>query len=535
MDTWGEGIMANILKLIHTQNFVNTDIIEVNHNSGYEYLKVKVIVDGESSESLIKSIITNKNNPTNVLTVTLMSSQTGVVQLFGSDVTGVGENSATELHTISEAVREVINEEVTTISGMLQDKIDDKDNYQSWSFAVNGLTQDEITSRDVLNFVGAGAVTVARSDEDEITISGSSTTNAVKAMMVYNTVVQTNVDTAESLRLAGITRLDSCFSIDGTNSTEITISESGWYEFQYSVAFDSDYRNRVIMRVYVERNGSGSWVGIDQSYSYEYLRYNTYGRMSNNTASFFLNASVGEKFRVRMDGATTGSFPSTLVNSNTIQNQCWVTVKSIDFDGIKGSDGADGVDGAQGPQGSGSTINVQDNGSSVSGSPFQILNFKNFDYVSSVVSGTVDITVPVFGSEYHYASVDSTTNTNRTYPLNKLTMTTSSLPVGNYRIGWYYEWRRNTTSNDFRARVQIDNSITVMEHSEEPKDVNSWHTVMEHSEESKDVNSWHVESGFVHKYIPTVANHTIDIDYWGESYGGTSYIRRVRIELWRVS
>lgn len=393
------------------------------------------------------------------------------------------------------ATEEYVDDTVSTVSGILQDHMD-----EAGILPAQAGHAGELLGTDGTNS------------------SWMDVTEAVKAMMVYNSVVQTNVDTAESLRLEGTTRLDSGFSMGGTNSTEITVSSAGWYEFQYSVAWDSDYGNRVTMRVYVERDGSGSWVDIDQSYSYEYLRYNTYGRMSNNTASFFMQASASEKFRVRMDGATTGGFPSTSVDSDTILNQCWVTVKSIDFDGIRGSDGIDGSDGSPGPAGSGSTINVYNDGSVVSGGPFQVLNFKNFGDVSSVVSGTVDVTAPVFGLNYDYTFNDSTTNTNSTTPLNKLTLTTSSLPAGNYRVGWYYEWRRNTASNDFRARVQIDNTTTVTEHSEE----------------SKDVNSWHIESGFV-QHTFTAGSHTVDVDYWGESSGSTSYIRRVRIELWRVS
>ena len=63
--------------------------------------------------------------------------------------------------------------EVDTISGSLNTKIDGKDNYQNWKFAVDGVTKDDITSEDVLNFVGGDNITITRSADDEITISGS--------------------------------------------------------------------------------------------------------------------------------------------------------------------------------------------------------------------------------------------------------------------------------------------------------------------------------------------------------------------------
>ena len=65
------------------------------------------------------------------------------------------------------------NSEMTTISGDLQTNIDGKDNYASWSFAVDGVTKDAITSADILNFVGGDNITITRSADDEITISGS--------------------------------------------------------------------------------------------------------------------------------------------------------------------------------------------------------------------------------------------------------------------------------------------------------------------------------------------------------------------------
>jgi len=62
--------------------------------------------------------------------------------------------------------------EVDTISGSLQTNIDGRDNYSSWNFAIDGVTKDAITSGDVLNFVSGDNITVTRSADDEITISG---------------------------------------------------------------------------------------------------------------------------------------------------------------------------------------------------------------------------------------------------------------------------------------------------------------------------------------------------------------------------
>ena len=69
--------------------------------------------------------------------------------------------------------------EVDTISGSLQSQIDGKDNYQYWTFAIEGTPKDNITSTDVLNFVAAGGIEITRTAEDEITISGVSASGIV--------------------------------------------------------------------------------------------------------------------------------------------------------------------------------------------------------------------------------------------------------------------------------------------------------------------------------------------------------------------
>ena len=67
----------------------------------------------------------------------------------------------------------VSDSEMTTISGDLQTNIDGKDNYNYWTFAVDGVSKDNVTSTDILNFVGGDNITITRSADDEITISGS--------------------------------------------------------------------------------------------------------------------------------------------------------------------------------------------------------------------------------------------------------------------------------------------------------------------------------------------------------------------------
>ena len=126
----------------------------------------------------------------------------------------------------------------------------------------------------------------------------------------------------------------------------------------------------------------------------------------------------------------------------------------------------------------------------------------------------------VFGSEFSEGSSDGESSTTNTSFQQKLRLTTGSLPSGKYRVGWSYEWSFSSTSYDFKAQVQINDSTTIAEHQEEPQDSGS--------------DQWHKAGGFYYHTGSGVLN--IDIDYCrSSSSGGTAYIRRARLEIWRVS
>lgn len=164
-----------------------------------------------------------------------------------------------------------------------------------------------------------------------------------------------------------------------------------------------------------------------------------------------------------------------------------------------------------------STINVYDVGTVVSGSPFESLNF--IDCVisgSPTISGAVDI-IPLFGSDFQEASDDTESSTTSTSYQQKLRLTTGSIATGKYRIGWYYEWQYDSIVNGILARIQINDSITIMEQRQDPQDPGS--------------DQWHPASGF--KYTTLSGAENIDLDY--AASGNTVFIRRARIETWRVS
>lgn len=108
-------------------------------------------------------------------------------------------------------------------------------------------------------------------------------------------------------------------------------------------------------------------------------------------------------------------------------------------------------------------------------------------------------------------------STNSRNPIQKLRLNISGLISGRYRIGWYYEWSHSSSKYDFRARVQINDSINLMYHSQEAKDRGNDQSVP--------------QCGYAYQNLDDEV-YNIDLDYWSEN--NTSYIQNVRLEIWRV-
>lgn len=131
-----------------------------------------------------------------------------------------------------------------------------------------------------------------------------------------------------------------------------------------------------------------------------------------------------------------------------------------------------------------------------------------------------DITdLRVYGSEFQQAESESESYHSYTSAQQKLRLTTGDLPSGTYRVGWHYNWSGGSTREDFRARIQINDSTQIMYHSQEPQDSGTDQRIP--------------ASGF--KYVTLSGVNNIDLDYWTEDNGETAYIREARLEIWRVS
>jgi len=122
------------------------------------------------------------------------------------------------------------------------------------------------------------------------------------------------------------------------------------------------------------------------------------------------------------------------------------------------------------------------------------------------------------GSNWIESSGESAT-TSTSY-IVKVTLSLDNIEGGNYRIAWNFE-QSNTDSNAYYGfRVQLNNSINLME------------TVVAQSKKYSD-GCWYPISGF--KYVTlNSGDNFIDIDYLNTHGGQTTYIRNARIECLAV-
>lgn len=116
-------------------------------------------------------------------------------------------------------------------------------------------------------------------------------------------------------------------------------------------------------------------------------------------------------------------------------------------------------------------------------------------------------------------SSDSVSSTTSTSYQTKLTMTTSPIVSGTYRIGWCYDWRYTDTSSNFQGIV-VANGTTIYEHNQEPKDSGSDQSIP--------------NSGFTYITLPNGVT-TINIKYKAQRSDKTAYISNAKLELWSVT
>ena len=129
---------------------------------------------------------------------------------------------------------------------------------------------------------------------------------------------------------------------------------------------------------YIERDiGLGTFSIVPGSIGHMYNRLTPQG---NNTAtvSVILDVSSGDRFRIAVQRESGSDTLVTLPNSSSL------TIKSI---------GAQGIQGAQGIAGSGSSINIQSEGTTLVGGPYPLLNFTGTGLTVNDIGGVATIDV----------------------------------------------------------------------------------------------------------------------------------------------
>jgi hypothetical protein len=177
-------------------------------------------------------------------------------------------------------------------------------------------------------------------------------------------------------------------------SDEITINSTEYLFCSYKVTASMDSGVRDAVNCWLEEHNGSVWTTVTGSYSYGYTRDNEYSTASTNP--FMLDVTSGYKYRLR---AQTVSNPCTLItNGSSITFFSFKGPRGLKGEqgeqgsiGEQGPIGEPGPQGGPGPPGAGSTVNVYKDGVTVSGSPFQVLDFHGLDYVKSTTSGIVTI------------------------------------------------------------------------------------------------------------------------------------------------
>lgn len=125
----------------------------------------------------------------------------------------------------------------------------------------------------------------------------------------------------------------------------------------------------------------------------------------------------------------------------------------------------------------------------------------------------------VFGTEWQYAEDLTVSSTTSNTFIQKLRLTTSDLPSGNYLLTWDFSWNLSTKNDPFGAQIQL-NDTTVLAN------------LQSHAIDSDSVERYPAGGHVILTSFSGV--NTFDMDFRAV-ISGTAYIRDARLLLWRVS
>jgi hypothetical protein len=288
-----------------------------------------------------------------------------------------------------------------------------------------------------------------------------------------------------------------------SNAVVVAAGGAGDYFVRYDVTFgDSDNSNRMA-ECWMELNGTE--VTATRSV---FSHWDEHGLNTNNTGgrSVVLTLAASDIITLRGD-VTSGSGGYT-----TATGGVGLQIFSV------GANGAQGATGAQGPAGSGSTVIVQDSGSTVAGGPHSTLNFIGAIAAADAGGGVATIST-VFGADFQSAvNVARATTTSGTF-VTRTSLTTPQL-TGTYLVQWMAVVDASATNRRVEAQLlDVTSSATVGEiQIAEPKDTR---------------NRIRVGAFFTETFSGSAKQW--DITYRINGGSGTAGIAQATIMIWRVA
>jgi hypothetical protein len=108
----------------------------------------------------------------------------------------------------------------------------------------------------------------------------------------------------------------------------------------------------------------------------------------------------------------------------------------------------------------------------------------------------------------------------------KVRLSVAGLAAADYRLVWSYNWNLDSTSQNFEARIQVNDATEVMSHVEEPTDSSG-------NYQNTGSGQKFLETGV--RRIALSGNVDIDLDWISPSARVAASIWNARLELWRIS
>lgn len=359
---------------------------------------------------------------------------------------------------------------------------------------------------ETLQILGTGGVTTSALG-NTITIDASSIIGSLSDLA--SVTVSNTTPSAIPLTFSNVawdtTHVENDTSIiehDNTNTDRVLIKETGLYFIYFSISFDADAgEEQIDARVLVD----------DTTVVPGSLRTASEDDEVNDLS----NAITAE--------LTAGTYLTFQVQASGLGN---VLHETTTFSVTR----ARGAKGDAGPTGAGSNIIVQNDDVTV-GTVTATLNFEGTGVASAVDEGSNKTTITIDGSlvgtEYQRAESLGVSSTNSLVFQNKVTLNTTVLPAGTYRVAFIYGWNHNATDSDFEAEFLEDSSSMGEIHKQEPQDSAGVFGTTGTSQR-------YYENRVFHTTFVSAASHTYELNWRTDDGGDTSSIWEAIIELWRV-